>query len=67
MTVESITRELPRVEATADAFDTLAAAGGRSGPYALVEVEGVVAGLLSDTDYAHALTIQRGFASSIAG
>jgi len=67
VTVDSIAMELPRVDATADAFDTLAGSGGRSGPYALVEVEGVVAGLLSDTDYAHALTIQRGFASSITG
>jgi Zn-dependent protease len=67
VTVGSIAQELPRVDATADAFDTMAASAGRSGPYALVEVEGVVAGLLSDSDYAHALTIQRGFQSSITG
>jgi len=61
--VASITRDVPRVASTADAFDTMAVSGGRSGPLALVEVEGVVAGLLSDTDYAHALTLQRGFRS----
>ena len=59
--VGAIARNLPRVDATADAFDTMAAVGGRTGPFALVEVDGAVAGLLSEADYAHALSMQREF------
>ena len=59
--VGAIARDLPRVDSTADAFDTMAAVGGRAGPFALVEVDGAVAGLLSEADFAHALSMQREF------
>ena len=59
--VGAIARDLPRLPPTADAFDAMAAAGRRDGPFALVEVDGVVAGLLSEADFAHALTMQREF------
>jgi Zn-dependent protease/predicted transcriptional regulator len=66
-TVRSVMREVPRIDAGADAFDTLAAHGGRGGLLALVTEDGAVAGVLSDSDYSHALTIQRGFRSGISG
>ena len=59
--VGAIAREVPRIDATADAFEAMAAAGGRAGPLALVEVDGVVAGLLTEADYAHALSMRREF------
>ena len=46
---------------TADALVAMAAAGRRDGPFALVEADGVVAGLLSEADFAHALSMQREF------
>jgi hypothetical protein len=45
----------------------MAAAGSRAGPYAIVTADDGIAGLLSDTDYARALTFQRGFQSSLTG
>ncbi len=66
-TVRAVMREVPRIDAEADAFDTLAAHGGQGGLLALVTEDGVVAGVLSDSDYSHALTIQRGFQSGVSG
>jgi Zn-dependent protease len=65
-TVRSVMREVPRIDVGADAFDTLAAHGGREGLLALVTEDGAVTGVLSDSDYSHALTIQRGFRSGIS-
>ncbi|MFB6108347.1 MAG: site-2 protease family protein [Haloplanus sp.] len=67
VTVGSVAHEVPRVEAGADAFESLAVlmqAGARN---ALVESDGRLVGLLSEADYARALTIQRGFQSTIPG
>ncbi|WP_152040736.1 site-2 protease family protein [Salinigranum salinum] len=65
--VESVMREVPRVEATADAFDVLAQLSQARADAALVLREGNVVGLLSQADYAHAMTIQRGFRSGLGG
>jgi Zn-dependent protease/predicted transcriptional regulator len=64
-TVRSVMREVPRVDADADAFDTLAAYSSREGLLTLVTRDGSVAGVLSDADYSHALTVQRGFQSGL--
>lgn len=65
--VGSIARELPEIEASADAFDTLALLSGSGATPGLVTENGAVVGLLSDSDYAHALTIRRGFQSGVTG
>jgi Zn-dependent protease len=67
VTVEAVMREVPRVGTTADAFDTLALMNQAGSANALVEEGGAVVGVLSQSDYAHALTIQRGFRSSLGG
>ncbi len=64
-TVRTVMREVPRIDSSDDAFDALAAHGGREGMIALVTEDGDVAGILSDSDYSHALTVQRGFRSRL--
>ena len=66
-TVESITREVPRVGVDADAFDTLAVLNQAGSQNALVEEGEAVVGVLSQSDYSRALTFQRGFRSSLPG
>ncbi|MFB6270363.1 MAG: site-2 protease family protein, partial [Halobacterium sp.] len=65
-TIEDAVREVPRVAPSDDAFDTLAALNQAGGPTALVEEDGDVVGVLSESDYAHAMSIQRGFRSNLA-
>lgn len=65
--IEAVMTAAPRVVSTADAFETLSLLRGSGTPAALVEENGTTAGVLSDADFAHVLTIQRGFRSSIAG
>lgn len=64
--VDAVMREVPRVASTADAFDTLALLAQAGTTTALVEEDGAVAGVLSEADYSHALTIQRGFQTRVA-
>ncbi|WP_435180232.1 site-2 protease family protein [Halorussus sp. AFM4] len=59
--VRDVVRELPEVEATADAFDTLALLTQSGSPTALVESDGEPVGVLTESDYGHALTIRRGY------
>jgi Zn-dependent protease len=66
-TVEGVMREVIRVGTDADAFDTLALLNQTGSQNALVEENGAVVAVLSQSDYAHALTIQRGFRSSLSG
>jgi Zn-dependent protease/CBS domain-containing protein len=63
--VEAVMHDAPRIEASADAFDTLAGLGG-SGP-ALVLRDGAVVGTLSQEDYSHALSFKREFRASVVG
>jgi Zn-dependent protease/predicted transcriptional regulator len=63
--VGEIAREVPRVDPTADAFDTLAALTGTAGNLMLVGDERDVVGLLTQGDYAHALSMQREFQSGV--
>jgi Zn-dependent protease len=65
--VEAVMRQVPRVGTADDAFDTLALLNQAGSQNALVEEGGAVVGVLSQSDYAHALTIQRGFRSSFGG
>ncbi|GAB6860528.1 site-2 protease family protein [Haloplanus litoreus] len=67
ITVREIMRDVPRIDATADAFDTLVSLQGADGIDAIVERDGALVGVLSEADYAHAMTIQRGFRSSVGG
>jgi CBS-domain-containing membrane protein len=66
-TAEGVMREVVRVGTDADAFDTLALLNQTGSQNALVEENGAVVGVLSQSDYAHALTIQRGFRSGLGG
>jgi Zn-dependent protease/CBS domain-containing protein len=66
-TVEAVMQEVIRVGTDADAFDTLALLNQAGSQNALVEEDGAVVGVLSQSDYAHALTIQRGFRSGLGG
>ncbi|WP_226005171.1 site-2 protease family protein [Natrinema salinisoli] len=61
--IEAVMQDVPRIESTADAFDTLPVVN-QSGNV-LVEEAGEIVGVLSQSDYAHAMTIRRGFQSSI--
>jgi len=65
--VEAIMRPVASVDASADAFETLAALNETGSTSALVRRDGELVGVLSQADYAHAMTIQRGFRSGIAG
>ncbi|MFB6255322.1 MAG: hypothetical protein ABEH58_01110 [Haloplanus sp.] len=60
-------RDVPSVDSAADAFETLERLQGPGGIYAIVERDGESAGLLSEADYAHAMTIQRSFRSTVTG
>jgi Zn-dependent protease/CBS domain-containing protein len=64
--VASVMHDVPRVDVGADAFDTLAHLMQSGGTTALVEANGEVVGVLTEADFAHALTIQREFRSGIA-
>jgi Zn-dependent protease/CBS domain-containing protein len=61
--VETIMREVPRLESTADAFDTLALLNQSGTSNALVQENGTLVGVLSESDYTHAMMIRRGFQS----
>ena len=63
--VEAIKRDVSRIPSTADAFDTLTVLQGPGGVSALVEDQGQIVGLLSDADYAHAMSIRKGFQSGV--
>lgn len=63
--VEAVMREVPRITSSADAFDTLAVLAQFGSKNALVEENGVIVGVLSEADYTHAFTIQRGFQSRV--
>jgi CBS domain-containing protein len=63
--IEAIMREVPRIEPTADAFETLALLDRSGTSNALVQENGKLVGVLSDSDYAHAMTIRRGFQGGI--
>lgn len=65
--VEEIMEEVPQVESSADAFDTLAMLNQSGGSEALVYQNGTLVGVLSQADFARAMTIRRGFQSSIGG
>jgi Zn-dependent protease len=65
--VGDLAREVPRVDVTGDAFDVLARLNQAGTESALVQRDGAVVGVLSQSDYAHALTIQRGFRSTVGG
>jgi len=66
-TVEEIMRDVPRIDPSADAFDTLVELQGSGGLDAIVQRDGDLVDVLSEADYAHAMTIQRGFRSGISG
>jgi len=63
--VGEIAREVPRVDPGADAFETLAALTGTAGNLMLVGDERDVVGLLTQGDYAHALSMQREFRAGV--
>ncbi|WP_380678804.1 site-2 protease family protein [Salinigranum sp. GCM10025319] len=65
--VETIMTEVPQVESTADAFDTLAMLNQSGGSRALVYENGTLVGVLSESDFSQAMTIRRGFRSSVSG
>ncbi|MFT4892052.1 MAG: Zn-dependent protease/predicted transcriptional regulator [Halobacteriales archaeon] len=63
--VGEIAREVPRVDPGADAFETLSTLTGTTGNLMLVGDERNVVGLLTQGDYAHALSMQREFQSGV--
>lgn len=65
-TVEAIKRDVSLIPSTADAFETLALLQG-GGLFALVEDQGRVVGMLSEADYAHAMSFQQDFRSGVGG
>jgi Zn-dependent protease/predicted transcriptional regulator len=61
--VRDVAHDAPRVRSDLDAFDALAGFGGRE-EAVLVEDDTGVVGVLSESDYAHAMNVQRGFRSA---
>jgi len=64
-TVGEIMRDVPRVDPDADAFDMLGQLQGSGSLDAIVQRDGELFGVLTEADYAHAMTIQRGFRSGV--
>ncbi|WP_284014742.1 site-2 protease family protein [Halobaculum litoreum] len=64
VTLSEVAQELSRIDADADAFDTLAQLSAGGTTRALVEDDGRLVGVLSESDYASAITIRRGFRSA---
>jgi Zn-dependent protease/predicted transcriptional regulator len=64
--VGDVMRDVPQVAPDTDAFDTLAQLNGAGGSTAIVVDGERTVGVLSQADYAHAMTIQRGFRTSVA-
>jgi len=60
-------REVPQVESGADAFGTLVQLDGTGGRNAIVRQNGEFVRVLSEADYARAMTVQRGFRSGFSG
>ncbi|MBZ6495016.1 site-2 protease family protein [Natrinema longum] len=65
--IEDVMEAVSRIESTADAFETLAVLNQSGNANALVEENGELVGVLSKADYAHAMTVRRGFGSEVAG
>jgi CBS domain-containing protein len=65
--VEDIMETVPRVDASADAFDTLAMLNQGGGSDALVHEGDTLVGVLTQSDVARAMTIRRGFQSAAGG
>ncbi len=63
--VAEVMRDVPRVDTGDDAFDVLSRLNEARTSIALVVEGGRTIGVLSDSDYSHALTIQRGFQSGV--
>ncbi|MUV61614.1 site-2 protease family protein [Halobacterium sp. CBA1126] len=63
--VRDVVREVPRVAPDDDAFDTLVALNEAGTSTALVEADGNLVGVLSESDYAHAMTVRRGFQGTV--
>lgn len=57
--IGEIMRDVPRVESASDAFETMAMLGTSRLDAVLVEAGGDVVGVLTQSDYAHALSIRR--------
>jgi CBS-domain-containing membrane protein len=63
--VAAIARDPPRVAATDDAFDSLVKLDGSRSDSALIEEAGEVVGILTRADFSHAITVRKGFQSSV--
>lgn len=63
--VETVMRDVPRVQSDADAFDTLAELNQAGSTDAIVEEDGEIVGVLSQEDYGTAITIRKGFQGSV--
>ena len=63
--VKSVMRQVPRFDPSEDAFETLARLGQLGASTALIEEDGAIVGVLSESDYAHAFTIKKGFRSGV--
>ncbi|MFW5918097.1 MAG: CBS domain-containing protein, partial [Haloferacaceae archaeon] len=57
--IGDLMHEVPRLDVSADAFETLATLGASGLDAILVESDGDVVGVLSEEDFTHALTIRR--------
>ena len=66
-TVQTVMHEAPRLDGSADAFDTLAWLQQAGSPVALVVENDALAGVLSQEDYARAFSLQREFRAGVSG
>lgn len=65
--VRELMRDVQPVDSTADAFDTLALLNQSGNTNALVEENGTLVGVLSQANYADAITFRRGFQTGLGG
>jgi Zn-dependent protease/predicted transcriptional regulator len=61
--VRSVAADVPKIAARTDAFEALAAMRQSNGGPALVVDDSGLVGVLSESDFAHAMQVQRGFTS----
>jgi Zn-dependent protease len=66
-TVEAVMQTVPRFDASADAFDSLAQLQQAGAGSALVAEGGRLLGVLSEADYGRALSLQREFRGGLGG
>jgi CBS domain-containing protein len=66
-TVGAVMREVHRLHPDADAFEAITGLGAAGASSAVVEEDGRLVGLVTESDLGHALRVRRGFDAGLPG